>query len=87
TTVEQRFDQEIEQLRVAFRRGVFRSIPLLSLFYIVIDTSVVVGILAGALRFHSPEALTLSEMLITILLLFATITPLRGIIPLINVTA
>ncbi|WP_262499936.1 ABC transporter ATP-binding protein [Photorhabdus heterorhabditis] len=87
TTVEQRFDREIDQLRVAFRRGVFRSIPLLSLFYIIIDTSVVVGILAGALRFNSPEALTLSEMLITILLLFATITPLRGIIPLLNITA
>ncbi len=87
TTVEQRFEQKIEQLRVTFRRGVFKSIPLLSLFYIVIDTSVVVGILAGALRFHSPETLTLSEMLITILLLFATITPLRGIIPLLNVTA
>ncbi|WP_323872032.1 ABC transporter ATP-binding protein [Xenorhabdus doucetiae] len=86
TTVEQRFDHKIDQLRVAFRHGVFRSIPLLSLFYIIIDTSVVVGILAGALRF-SPEALTLSEMLITILLLFATITPLRGIIPLLNVTA
>ncbi|MBC8950841.1 ABC transporter ATP-binding protein [Xenorhabdus sp. TS4] len=85
TTVEQRFDQEIEQLRAAFRRGIFKSIPLLSLFYIIIDTSVVVGILAGALRFN--EALTLSEMLITILLLFATITPLRGIIPLLNVTA
>ncbi|WP_340615083.1 ABC transporter ATP-binding protein [Xenorhabdus thailandensis] len=85
TTVEQRFDQEIEQLRAAFRRGIFKSIPLLSLFYIIIDTSVVVGILAGALRFH--EALTLPEMLITILLLFATITPLRGIIPLLNVTA
>ncbi|MEK9497934.1 ABC transporter ATP-binding protein [Photorhabdus sp. P32] len=87
TTVEQRFDREIDQLRVAFRRGVFRSIPLLSLFYIIIDTSVVVGILAGALRFNAPEALTLSEMLITILLLFATITPLRGIIPLLNITA
>ncbi|MCC8374145.1 ABC transporter permease [Photorhabdus sp. HUG-39] len=87
TTVEQRFDREIDQLRVAFRRGVFRSIPLLSLFYIIIDTSVVVGILAGALRFNSPEALTLSEILITILLLFATITPLRGIIPLLNITA
>ncbi|XHX67311.1 ABC transporter ATP-binding protein [Photorhabdus akhurstii] len=87
TTVEQRFDREIDQLRVAFRRGVFRSIPLLSLFYIIIDTSVVVGILAGTLRFNSPEALTLSEMLITILLLFATITPLRGIIPLLNITA
>ncbi|REF28043.1 ATP-binding cassette subfamily B protein [Xenorhabdus cabanillasii] len=87
TTVEQRFSQEIEQLRIAFRRGVLKSIPLLSLFYIVIDTSVVVGILAGALRFHVPETLTLSEMLIAILLLFATITPLRGIIPLINVTA
>ncbi|CAM3820621.1 ABC transporter ATP-binding protein [Xenorhabdus thuongxuanensis] len=85
TTVEQRFDQEIEQLRAAFRRGIFKSIPLLSLFYIIIDTSVVVGILAGALRFN--EALTLPEMLITILLLFATITPLRGIIPLLNVTA
>ncbi|RAW71443.1 ABC transporter permease [Photorhabdus sp. S15-56] len=87
TTVEQRFDREIDQLRVAFRRGVFRSIPLLSLFYIIIDTSVVVGILAGALRFNSPGALTLSEILITILLLFATITPLRGIIPLLNITA
>ncbi|PHM60349.1 ABC transporter ATP-binding protein [Xenorhabdus ishibashii] len=89
TTVEQRFDQEIEQLRVAFRRGVFKSIPLLSLFYIIIDTSVVVGILAAALRFNAavPEALTLPEMLITILLLFATITHLRGIIPLLNVTA
>ncbi len=87
TTVEQRFDREIDQLRVAFRRGVFRSIPLLSLFYIIIDTSVVVGILAGALRFNSPEALTLSEILITILLLFATMTPLRGIIPLLNITA
>ncbi|PHM50080.1 ABC transporter ATP-binding protein [Xenorhabdus miraniensis] len=87
TTVEQRFDQEIEQLRVAFRRGIFKSIPLLSLFYIIIDTSVVVGILAGALRFNTPGALTLPEMLTTILLLFATITPLRGIIPLINVTA
>ncbi|CDL80755.1 ABC transporter ATP-binding protein [Xenorhabdus szentirmaii] len=87
TVVEQRFNQEIEQLRMAFRRGVFKSIPLLSLFYIIIDTSVVVGILVSALRFHSPEVLTLSEMLITILLLFATITPLRGIIPLINVTA
>ncbi|XWY09524.1 ABC transporter ATP-binding protein [Photorhabdus asymbiotica UENP] len=87
TTVEQRFDHKIDQLRVAFRHGVFRSIPLLSLFYIIIDTSVVVGILAGALRFNSPEALTLSEMLITILLLFATITPLRGIIPLLNITA
>ncbi|WP_319925657.1 ABC transporter ATP-binding protein [Xenorhabdus littoralis] len=86
TTIEQRFDQEIEQLRVAFRRGIFNSIPLLSLFYIIIDTSVVVGILTSALRF-SPEALTLTEMLTTILLLFATITPLRGIIPLINVTA
>ncbi|BET96995.1 ABC transporter ATP-binding protein [Xenorhabdus taiwanensis] len=85
TTVEQRFDQEIEQLRAAFRRGIFKSIPLLSLFYIIIDTSVVVGILAGALRFN--DALTLPEMLITILLLFATITPLRGIIPLLNVTA
>ncbi|MEQ1975537.1 ABC transporter ATP-binding protein [Xenorhabdus sp. SGI240] len=85
TTVEQRFDREIEQLRAAFRRGIFKSIPLLSLFYIIIDTSVVVGILAGALRFN--EALTLPEMLITILLLFATITPLRGIIPLLNVTA
>ncbi|MCC8378283.1 ABC transporter ATP-binding protein [Xenorhabdus sp. PB30.3] len=87
TTVEQRFDQKIEQLRSAFRRGVFKSIPLLSLFYIIIDTSVVVGILASALRFHVPETLALSEMLITILILFATITPLRGIIPLLNITA
>ncbi|PHM38109.1 ABC transporter ATP-binding protein [Xenorhabdus innexi] len=86
TTVEQRFEQKIEQLRTAFRRGIFASIPLLSLFYIVIDTSVVVGILAGALRFNVSETLTLTDMLITILLLFATITPLRGIIPLLNVT-
>ncbi|PHM74124.1 ABC transporter ATP-binding protein [Xenorhabdus kozodoii] len=85
TTVEQRFDQEIEQLRAAFRRGIFKSIPLLSLFYIIVDTSVVIGILASAIRFN--EALTLPEMLITVLLLFATITPLRGIIPLLNVTA
>ncbi|EKT60148.1 ABC transporter ATP-binding protein [Providencia sneebia] len=86
TTVQQRFDLQIDSLRQGFRRSIIANTPIVGLLYIIIDSSVAIGIIACAYQFTSTDTASIFQAIIILLLLFTTIIPLRGAIALLNLS-
>lgn len=86
TTLQQRFDQQVDSLRRGFRRSIIASTPVVGLLYIIIDSSVAIGVIASAYPFSFSSSSSVFPTIIVLLLLFTTIIPLRGAIALLNLS-